>query len=299
MVLTFRNIIAFFFAIYLMISGKVRKAVKRALKGEYILSIYFHNPSEEEFESIVKWFIRKKFRFISLSELIEIMTNRTPFPEGAVLISVDDGWKSNEANIVKIANKYQIPVAIFISTEPVEEGAYWWSYAKEAIKRGHKIASVEELKRMSNQNRVTVIDGLKEKITLEREAMTPKQVQRISKSKYITIGGHTHTHPVLTNCSEEVVKKEMSLSREKLMSWTGKNIEFFAYPNGDFSPREVEILKELRYTFGFANNPQYLTKEVLDNEFAIPRIGFLEGASFAENICRVVGVWKLRKKRKF
>lgn len=286
------------FAIYLIVSGKVRKAVKRALNGEHILSIYFHNPSREEFESIVKWFMKKKFHFISLSDLTEIMASRAPFPKGAVLITVDDGWKSNDANIVEITSKYQIPVAIFVSTEPVEEGAYWWSYAKEAIKRGHQLGSVEELKKIPNQDRVAVIDKLKKKIKLEREAMTPMKIQEISKSKYITIGGHTHTHPILINCSEEAVKKEMSLSREKLVLWTGKDVDFFAYPNGDFSSREVEILKVLGYKLGFANNPQYLTRKELENEFAIPRLGFLEGASFAENICRVVGVWK-PKRRKF
>src|SRR5690554_2873950 len=136
MSITPRNIIAFFIALLLIFSGKVRKARHRAMNGEFILSIYFHNPSKKEFKSIVKWLIKREFRFLSLRELREIMTDEITFPKGAVVITVDDGWRTNETNIVEIANKYRIPVTIFVSTEPVEQGAYWWSYAKEAIKRG-------------------------------------------------------------------------------------------------------------------------------------------------------------------
>lgn len=292
MSITPRNILAFFFALWLIFSGKVRKARQRAMDGEFILSIYFHNPSKKEFESIVKWFIKRKFRFLSLQELRGIMTDEITFPKGAVVITVDDGWGTNEINIVEIADRYRIPVTIFVSTEPVEQGVYWWSYAKEAIKKGHPIPSINELKKMPNRSRLDIVNKTMQEISLDREAMTVEQVQRISKSDYITIGGHTHTHPVLINCSDEDVRNEMSLCNDKLTSWTRKRVEFFAYPNGDFSYREIEVLKELGYEMGFANNPEYLTRDALRNNYSIPRLGFLEGASFAENICRMMGVWK-------
>jgi len=295
--LTPRNIIAFIFSIYIIASGKLKKSIKKALKGDYILSIYFHNPTKKEFESIVKWLRKRGFHFISLSDLNKIATKEAPFPKGAVLITVDDGWRTNKTNIVEVANDYQIPITIFVSTGPAEEGAYWWSYAREAIKRGLQLPSVAELKKLPNDKRLDTIDNIKKKITLEREALTPLEVKEISLSNFITIGGHTHTHPILVNCSNECVNRELNLSKDKLASWTGKEVEFFAYPNGDFSLREIEILKKLDYKLGFANNAQYLTIEILDNNlYAIPRFGFLEGASFAENICRVVGVWKRRNK---
>src|SRR5690606_26052437 len=122
-------------------------------------SIYFHNPSKKEFESIINWLIKKGFHFISLSELKKIIAKDAPFPKGAVLITVDDGWVPNESNVVEVANKYGIPVTIFVATEPIENGGgYWWSYGNEAIRKGLIGQSINDLKRMSNQDRLAVIN---------------------------------------------------------------------------------------------------------------------------------------------
>lgn len=288
---------AFLLAGFLMLSGKVRRARKRAMNGDFILSIYFHNPSKKEFESIINWLIKKGFHFISLSELKKIIAKDAPFPKGAVLITVDDGWVPNESNVVEVANKYGIPVTIFVATEPIENGGgYWWSYGNEAIRKGLIGQSINDLKRMSNQDRLAVINEIKNKISLNREAMTIDQIQRISQYDLITFGSHTHSHAILTNCTDEEVKEELAHSKEKLSKWMEKEVEFFAYPNGNFSPREIEILKELDYKLGFGNKSNYLTREGLERNFAIPRFGFLEGASFAENICRMVGVWSPKGK---
>lgn len=296
MVLTKRNILAFLVSLFFIVSGKVRRACKRAMKGDFILSIYFHNPSKKEFESIISWLIKRKFHFISLSDFEKIVAKSMPFPKGAVLVTVDDGWEPNEVNIAEVANRYQIPVGIFVSTEPVETGnAYWWSYGREALKRGISKQSINELKKVANVDRLTAINRIKDQVPLSREAMTIGQIQRISQSDFITIGGHTHSHPVLTNCTDDEVREELALSKEKLTLWTNKEVKFFAYPNGDFSDREIGILKELNYKMGFANNAQYVTRGNLDQNFRIPRFGFLEGASFLENICRVVGVWKMKR----
>lgn len=262
------------------------------MNGEYILSIYFHDPTKSEFELCVKWLIKNKFKFLNKSDLDDIAKQRVPFPKGAVFLSVDDGWLSNESNIVDVAKKYKIPVTIFISTEPVETGVFWWSYLQEARRLNIKVPKKKELKRIPNEKRIELVNTIKKKVSLQREAMSITQVKRISEVEEITIGSHTHTHPILPNCEDYMVLEEMELSKKKLENWTGKEIRAFAYPNGDFSPREKEILKNLNYAYGFSNQPKYLTIEHLKDPYAIPRFGFLEGATFSENICRMMGLWQ-------
>ena len=74
-------------------------------------------------------------------------------------------------------------------------------------------------------------------------------------------------------------------------------MQFFAYPNGDYGSREIDVLKKLDYGLAFASQPGYITEEIAQNKFALPRFGFLEGASKAENICRIIGLWKLNSLR--
>lgn len=278
-----RNIFAWAFSCLLIALGFVSRAKKRALKGDFILSIYFHNPSKKEFERCVKWLIKNKFKFLNDSDLDEIANQKVAFPKGAVFLSVDDGWLSNEKNIVEVAKTYNIPVSIFVSTEPVEKGVYWWSYISSD--------KVQHLKDIPNEERLLLVNERKKEVSVDREALSIDQVKRIAEVKQITIGGHTHTHPILPNCSDEAVYNELKVSKEKLEMWINKEVTTFAYPNGDYGVREKEMLKQLNYKYGFSNKAQYLTKDHFKNPYDIPRFGFLEGASFAENVCRMLGIW--------
>lgn len=289
--LTVRNMFGWAAANLLIMGGFVRRAKKKALNGEYILSVFFHNPSRKEFESCIKWLKKNKFNFLSAYDIDKLIKENLPFPKGGVLLTFDDGWESNVSNVVEIANRYCVPVTIFVSTAPVEEGAYWWSYVQKARVEGLNGNPVEALKEMSNENRLLWMSRFKKEVSLEREAMTIDQLKNIVHSKYVVIGGHTHTHPVLIRCKDEHVFEELKVSKEKLELWTGKEISYFAYPNGDYSTRVVEILKQLNYRLAFTNRRTDLTPEMLKNNYTLPRFGFLEGASFAENICRMVGIW--------
>ncbi|OKL39650.1 hypothetical protein A3841_00960 [Pontibacter flavimaris] len=294
---TVRNILGWLLACLLIRLGFVKKALSKALKGEYILSVYFHNPSKMEFEASIRWLQKQGLQFLSVADVEQISLKQRPFPKGGVIITVDDGWQRNEANIVSIAEAYKVPVAIFVSTQPVQEGTYWWSYFSQAQKLKLSPPPVQALKQIQNEERLLRVEEFRKKINLGREAMTVAQVRNISKSKFITIGGHTHSHPILINCTDEQVYFELLHSKKTLEKWTGKSISYFTYPNGNYSQREITLLEELGYSLAFTCEAKQITENDLGNGFMLPRLAFLEGASFAENICRMTGVWKatLRK----
>jgi peptidoglycan/xylan/chitin deacetylase (PgdA/CDA1 family) len=288
----FRNLLGCLAANLFILAGFVRYATKKALHTKCIISLYFHKPSKKEFESCIQWFKKRGFRFLSTHDIEKIIKEKIPFPEGAVLLTVDDGWQSNVTNVAEVANRYQVPVTIFVSTTPVEEGAYWWSYVQQAYRDGLTPFSKKYLKKVPEEIRFGMLQELKKTVIRGREAMTIDQVTTVSKSPYITIGSHTQTHPILINCHDTQVYEELKISRQKLELWTGKEVACFAYPNGDYSLREIQMLKILNYRLAFSSEPQYLTPESLKDNFTLPRFCFLEGASLAENICRITGVWQ-------
>jgi poly-beta-1,6-N-acetyl-D-glucosamine N-deacetylase len=287
-----RYISAWLVANMLIWLGFVRKAKAATFRGEHILSVYFHKPSLKEFESCVKWLKKNHFSFLSTDELCRIIDQNLPLPKGAVVLTVDDGWQSNKSNIVDIAEKHQIPVTIFVATEPVEHGVYWWSIIEEAQRKGMTPLQVEQLKKVPNEKRLALVGNLRPKLTLKREALTVKQVQQIAALQWITVGAHTSTHPILNNCSEEQVYFEAQESKAKLQNWTGQCIDYFAYPNGNYSEREARIVSETGFKLAFSVRTEYLTKENLHRKYEIPRFEVIENASFAETICRMTGVWE-------
>lgn len=283
---------AYGFAKLLYLNGSVNKAIKDGISGKYILSIYFHNPEKGLFEKCIKWLKRKGYKFLSVDELIQIRDGLIEFPKGGVIVTIDDGWKENIPNIVRISKKESIPVTIFITAEPLKTmNSYWWSYVKKANQLNIPIQSIEELKKIDNSKRVKIINDLRSKIIIEKESMTITELKEINENKTISIGSHTVSHPILTKCSDLESSYEIKCSKEELENIINKQIKYFAYPNGNYGLREIEILKKSGYKAAFSTITDYLTKKNLDKTFQYPRFEVLENVSFAENICRITGVW--------
>ncbi len=289
---TLRNILGNLIANTLIRFGFVKRARRNVQKGDYILSLCFHAPGKYFFESCITWLSIKGFRFISVDDLEKASKGEIELPKSAVLITIDDGWKSNLENIVPVTVKYDVPVTIFVSTEVVEKGeGYWWSYINEAKKKGLSTNSIQFFKTIDNEDRLKIIEETKTKINITREALTVEQIIDISKNKNISIGSHSVSHPILTKCSDEKSAYEIIQSKKIIEQWINKEVKHFAYPNGDFTMREVEILKNNGYSIAFSTKQEYLTKENLKDNYNLPRLIMVENTSFKENICRMMGVW--------
>jgi len=293
-----RNFIGNFIAKTLISLGFVKRAIKKVQNGDFILSICFHAPSKHLFESSINWLIKNGFYFISVEEVENAAKGKIPFPKGAVVLTIDDGWQSNLDNIVPVAENNKIPVTIFVSTEAVEKGnGYWWSYISEARKIGLAKDSVEFFKSLDNEDRIKIIEETKTKININRQALTIDQIKDISKNKYISLGSHSVSHPILPRCSNSESHFEITQSKRIIEEWVNRKIKHFAYPNGDFSNREISILKRNGYTLAFGTDQKYLNKENITQVYKLPRRLMVENASFEENICRMIGVWPTKPKR--
>jgi peptidoglycan/xylan/chitin deacetylase (PgdA/CDA1 family) len=292
MKLTARNVLACVYANILILSGRVRKLQNHIASQQKILSIYFHDPSRPLFSACIQWLKSRGFSFVSVEMLEEMMNGIRPFPCKTVLITVDDGWIGNIDNIVSFANQESLPVTIFVATEPVEQGGgYWWSYIKAGGEKGVVHHLVEDLKHAPNAKREKLVELLKKQFKIEREAMTEAAVKEISQLSCVTVGAHTHSHPILPSCSDETSRHEILVSKQKLESWLDQEISYFAYPNGDFSNRELASMKELGFRLAFSTVPGFIDPNCLHSRYALPRLEVLSDVSFAENICRMTGLW--------
>lgn len=287
-----RDISASLLALLFITLGFTKRIKRKAKRGDFILSIYFHSPSKVLFEFCIKWLKRNHFNFLSQQDILLLSQKKIPFPRGGVVITVDDGWKSNEKNIAEVANRYKVPVAIFVSTEPVEKGNFWWPYIDFAKKNKLITYSVESLKQIPNEKRNRMVLEVQNLIRLPREALTIEQIKEIATSKYVTIGSHTISHPILINCDDKESYSELKLSKSKIEKWVNKKVYCFAYPNGNYSKREINYLKEMGYTLAYTTRADYLTESSLSYIYELPRFCVFERISKAEAICRILGVWE-------
>lgn len=289
---TVRNILGYLVSIVFLSSGLVSIKRKKLLNNCCIISLCFHNPSKKLFLSCIRWLKNKGFNFISTNELLAIAKGELDFPMGAVLITFDDGWRGNKDYVATVANELKVPITIFASIEPIEKGdAYWWSYIKVANSRNILNTPVATLKKINNTERNSFIKKVKNRLLLSPEALSVQDLREMNTSKYVTFGSHTVTHPILTMCTNQESFFEITESKNKIQLLLDTPVDGFAYPNGEFSLREVNYLKKAGYKFAFTTTPKLITEKNITDIFTLPRFGMLEDASFAENICRMTGVW--------
>ena len=255
-----------------------------------ILSIYFHNPSKALFENILKWLVAKGYKFISVDELQDKIIQKQN-NEKLVFISFDDGWKGN-LDLIESIEKWKVPVVIFIPTDAVKDGNYWWEFSMiEGQQKYSGINKTENFKRLPEDIFNKKIAILKNEFRLERSCITLPELKRLSENEFVTIGSHTVTHPILTNTCFETQMRELRESKRILSKWLQKDIEYLSYPNGDYNKDTIEIAKKCSYKLGFTIKSGLIdSKEV--EPFEIPRNALYDEGGYYENISKLLGIWQ-------
>lgn len=257
-------------------------------RRENILSLYFHNPSEALFEKIIKSLHKMGYRFVSLDEFISVLsTPAAAKPQSRIaFVSFDDGWKNN-LKLLPIMEQYNVPMTLFVSTEPIHSGNYWWEYPLAF--RG--LNYVNSLKNLSREDFLAEVEHCKTLVTLERSTMTEDELYQFAQHPLVNIQSHTHTHPILTKCPEDILDYELVISKNYLEAFLKKSINVFSYPNGSYDDRVVNHVKEAGYEYAFTTEPTSV-KDWNRDLLRIPRRSINDHGGHYENLAKVLGVWQ-------
>lgn len=276
----------------LIFSGIARLFLRRRHARGEITAIYFHNPQRDMFEKLMTKARSWGFEFIDAKELLNQLNGSAPSTKPLLFVSVDDGWRDNIANVASFAEQNNIPVCYFISTEPMESGKFWWTgVAKADVKRLKHVSNAERQRFLNAQYRSTDTMG---RDSVSRNALASEEIKSLSQMSHATIGNHTHNHPILPQCTDQELEFELGEAHHRLSTLTKKTVEFFAYPSGEFDGREQHILVRMGYSMAFSTESRGMRTDAPDAEnlFRLPRFSDNHTGGFAENFCRLIGLWQ-------
>jgi len=97
------------------------------------------NMTPQHFEEQIKWLKQNGFTIIPLKDVVAYLQGKNPaLPSKAVVITVDDGWKSAYTYLWPIVKKYNFPVTLFIYPQTISSGknAMTWDELKELQNTG-------------------------------------------------------------------------------------------------------------------------------------------------------------------
>lgn len=251
-----------------------------------IHSMYYHNPTPSALEKMIKRYLRKGYRFLSMDDFRGIFLEKRTVNEKLCLVTLDDGWKGN-LNLLPVIEKYHVPITIFVTTEPVDSGNYWWEFITK--ERGRK--EMIKFKELPYIKFYSELAEAKKILSLSRSSINQNDLEQLAKHPLVSIHSHTVNHPILTSIPNDVLDMELRESQEKLEEVTGNSVYAFSYPNGSFSDREMNAAKKY-YDLAFTTEQRHISLE--DDPYKLPRVA-LTGAYY-KDLLKIWGVWPYIKR---
>ncbi|HEY1082866.1 MAG TPA: polysaccharide deacetylase family protein, partial [Prosthecobacter sp.] len=229
------------------------------------------------------------------------LTQNIPLPPNAMVLTFDDGFRSNYTLAYPLLKKWQIPATIYLATEYVDERKpIWVDRVDHALGQAGKtvkdlIETKRHLKKLPQEGIEAAVSELESQmggqpLDLNKPDVAPiytpllwSEIQEMQNSGLISFGAHTHTHKIMGRCQDETVRHEVRKSKAIIEERTGRPCIHFCYPNGgdgDSSPNSENILKEEGYgttvlALGDVNT-------LPCPSFSLDRLGVTNGLSLAQ-----------------
>lgn len=252
--------------------------------------LFFHEVNDQKWLTNIIELLIKNYNIIGLQELENYYYEKKEL-KNSCHITFDDGDITFYKNVLPIIKKYKIPVSTYVSPLIAKEGKNFWFQEIKDYDRNKMIEIIKKVTKLEQDDTTlsdvkTLLKKLKIEVILEiikiyqRETktlpkdsmnMNSKQLIEVKSTGLVDIGAHTLTHPLLVNETHEIASREIVGSIDLLSNILGCSVKYFVYPNGNYSAREIEILKKKGITLAFTTEREKITHS--NNPLSIPRSG--------------------------
>ncbi len=260
------------------------------------------SATQEEFDEQVR-FLKKHFDLLRIGDLDNLPKSRGR----AILLTFDDGYRDNYTQAFEVLKSHQVPATFFITSGFIDHSFLaWWDEIAWMVRTSKKqeISLLTHLPqncllRTPEERESTIFqllnvyksmpseltDGFENTVALATG--TGRAPQALASNVWMTwdmiremdrsgmdIGGHTVTHPVLSQCSEEVQRTEIFSSKARIEEMLGHPITAFSYPVGQpesFTDVTQDLLCEAGYSWSFTFQCGFSVPD-LSNRFVLPRV---------------------------
>lgn len=219
-------------------------------KGAIVL--VYHELSATIFEKHLRY-ITSSWPVIPIDDLVTGIRQGKNL-DNSVVITFDDGYKSNYTDVFPAILQYNTPVTIYLVSGVVgSQHEFWWlslDNLRRTVRIEEIIPSTDYYKSIPEEQRHREIEALLTRykyVPRERCTLSWQEVREMLDSGLVTFGSHTRSHPCLIKMSQEDARQEISSSKSDLESALGVKIGHFSYPNSDYNSFHISVCEQSGY----------------------------------------------------
>lgn len=226
-------------ATLICLSG-VHILIREFLCRNRVAILMYHDTKPTVFAKHIAY-LSRHYTIISLETLVSAIYQKdfSRIPEKSVVITIDDGHAGN-IELLPLFKQYRIRPTLFVCTQIVGTHRHFWFKVE-----GQSKTEREKLKRLPNVDRLAHLkhtaDFEPEKTYPDRQALNIDEMKEMEED--VDFQPHTQFHPILPHCTETECRQEVSGSKADLERFLEVECLHFSYPNGDYTEREIEIVK--------------------------------------------------------
>jgi len=232
-------------------------------------------------------FLKEHFNIVPLESIVLGSAARR-----ACAITFDDGWWDNYSYAFPILKEFDVPATVFLATGFVENQQWPWpdrfAYYLRNADRGLFFESLSEafasfdngdapssdaseaaiinaVKRLSHKEICELADildahypDLYQMLHNKNPALSWGNIEEMRKHG-VTFGLHSHSHIIANDATPvSVVEEDYFRASEVYKARVGTASSLFAYPNGNFGPDLIRILRNLGMLASFTTQPGFV-----------------------------------------
>jgi peptidoglycan/xylan/chitin deacetylase (PgdA/CDA1 family) len=243
---------------------------------------------------------------VSMDGIVEATSQGIALPDRAFAITFDDGFENNYSVAAPILRDQGIPATFYITTGFIDTNSLSWiDMIEQAVETAADIhldldfVSPDRNYR-TREDRIELLDRIRTHVKAQPavdpyvfasevcrqlnaqqivpdpcldQKMSWDQVRALHQDPLFTIGGHSHTHRILSFLDPSELEREISVSLKKLRDGLGAPVAHYSYPEGLAHCYSEEVIAELqRQGVACAPTAETGVNRVGDDLFRLKRV---------------------------
>ena len=263
------------------------------------------------FEAQIKY-LKERYEIISLHQALALIENSIKLDSDKFVITLDDNFKEYYTEVLPIKIKYDVDMTLFVSIDPLVENEPSFIeaiiYSIENTKSNKLDMRKYDLENYSldnqegKQNAIYEINEYSKKLSRkERKELRNEIYNQLNinkktfrnttltwdelieiKNNGINIGAHTLSHPCLALMPDKDAEYEIKESKKRLEEKLRTTIDFFAYPYGNISSYNANIID-------IVNDAGYLGACILNKNEKLKSLFCLKRTNINSTTCSLWG----------